>query len=118
MNETQKMELHQPQNGTHMANAYRARELTPLVDVYENAEEVLIVADVPGVSAEGIDINLEQESLTLTARGDGIEYVRTFHVPPAIDPDRIVAHTRHGTLLIQLPKSERAKPRRVKVNAG
>jgi HSP20 family protein len=116
-------------NGTAAAKAYRRRAASPLVDVFENADELLIVADVPGVPNDGIDLRVENDTLTLVARrpdggGDApalvreyaeVDFTATFRIPAGIDTAGIVAETRNGMLLVRMPKSAAAKARRIVV---
>jgi len=104
------------------------RTVAPPVDIYENADEILVVADVPGVAADAIDVRVENDTLTIAtkrvagadARALGREYeefdyARTFRVPRGIDGANIRAESRDGTLVVRLPKSAAAKPRKVSV---
>jgi HSP20 family molecular chaperone IbpA len=108
-------------NGTHPEKSYRRRTFTPPVDVYENSDEVLIVADVPGVAPDRVSVKFENEKLTLEAErtdiGD-VRYERTFHVPPGVDIHQVTAEAKHGTVVIHLPKGERAKARQIPVRTG
>jgi HSP20 family protein len=106
--------------------------IMPACDIYENDDEILVVADVPGVTADSLDINLEKGELTLEARREtsgqagtflGVEYRdcdfrRRFAVPGGIDADKINAELREGVLHLHLPKSEVLKPRQIPVQAG
>lgn len=119
-------------NGTPPEKAYRRRAFSPPVDVYENQDEILIVADLPGVSSEDVSLEVEKDTLTLTAKGKApqeaarpvalefaaVDYQRSFRLPPGVDASRIAAETHRGTLLVRLPKVEEAKPRKVLVKAG
>jgi HSP20 family molecular chaperone IbpA len=100
------------------------------VDIVELAEELVVHADVPGARAEDIDVNFEDGALTIYAkvparspsgpvllREYGIgDYRRTFRVSEQIDASRISAQYRHGVLTLHLPKAERARPRKIKVD--
>jgi|HubBroStandDraft_2_1064218.scaffolds.fasta_scaffold413585_2 HSP20 family protein len=129
MNETT-VSTHNGVNGSAAAKAYRRRAASPLVDVFENADELLIVADVPGVPNDGIDLRVENDTLTLVARrpdgsgGDApalvreyaeVDFTATFRIPAGIDTAGIVAETRNGTLVVRMPKSAAAKARRIVV---
>jgi HSP20 family protein len=118
---------------TTEARSYSERWPTyaPACDVYENRNEVLVLADLPGVAAEDLRIHLEKGELTLQARRpvplDGrwvgaeyrdIEFRRRFTVPGGIDADRISAELTNGVLYLHLPKSEALRPRQIVVNAG
>ena len=132
MNEVSTVSTHE-QNGTAAARAYRKRAAAPLVDVFENADELLIVADVPGVPNDAIELQVENDTLTLVARrpaGVGaaapalvreyaeVDFTTTFRIPAGIDTTGIVAETRNGTLLVRMPKSAAAKSRRIAVRTG
>ena len=58
----------QENNGSATAKAYPRRTIAPPVDVFENSDELLIVADVPGASNDGIDLRVENDKLTLRAK--------------------------------------------------
>ncbi len=107
------------------------KAVTPACDIYENKEEVLLVADLPGVVPEGLKINLDNDELTLEARRDlpsdgtllsaeyrACDYRRSFVVPSGIDAAKIAAELKDGILHLHLPKSEDVKPRQISVRAG
>jgi HSP20 family protein len=106
--------------------------LAPAVDIFENAEEYRVVADLPGVRQDDIDIDLDRGELVVfakrqvvreggealaLARVDG-DFRRVFRIPEDLDRNKIEASFDNGVLLIRLPKSERAKPRRITVTAA
>jgi len=113
----------------------RPRELatlTPLVDIYENDNEILLHADMPGVPKEAITVNIDNGRLEISGVrklspapgsvhwqefGDA-EYRRTFSVPQTIDVGKVNAKLADGVLRLHLPKSEQAKPRLVEIKAG
>ncbi len=104
---------------------------SPLVDIYENDEEILLHAEMPGVRKEDIMVNIDNGTLTLSGTrtmsrkgaaeweefGD-VEYQRGFSVPPTIDIEKVRAELKDGMLALHLPKSEAAKPRVVEITAG
>ncbi len=105
--------------------------VAPRVDIYENDNEVLLLADVPGVAKESLAINLDKEQLTLEGcvedPSDGealgreyqaVDYRRSFIVPAGIDAGKISADMKDGVLSLHLPKSEALKPRQIEVKAG
>jgi len=112
--------------------AVHQRETTaPMVDVFENADELLLVVDVPGVTIEGIDVHLDRGQLTilagrreqapgpvLAAEYRACDYLRAFSVPQGIDPSKIDAQLSGGVLRLRLPKSDSVKPRRIEVKQG
>jgi len=103
----------------------------PLVDIYENSDELLVVADLPGVAKDKMTINFDKGQLTIEGRrtpatGSGLlaaeyrplDFYRTFLVPQGIDTDKITAELQHGVLRVHLPKSASLKPRQIAVKAG
>jgi HSP20 family molecular chaperone IbpA len=109
----------------------RQETIAPPVDVYENAEELLLVADLPGARSDGVDIRLENGQLTIHARRSdeatgtplateyrARDYFRSFTVPQGIDASKIGAQLTAGVLHLHLPKSETLKPRRIEVKQG
>ena len=105
--------------------------VAPDVDIYEQDDSLVLVADVPGVGADGVEVRLESGVLEVTAhagrgRSDEADYVeyrpasyhRAFSLSEDIDAEKIAARVKHGVLTITLPKSERAKPRKIDVTAG
>jgi HSP20 family protein len=104
----------------------------PNVDILERADELLVLADLPGAKSDQIDINFEKGMLTLhasvperqsedqhyLAREYGVgDYYRTFQVSEAVDPSRITAEYAEGVLTLHLPKAESIKPRKISVSA-
>jgi HSP20 family protein len=118
-------------NGSSSAKAYQRLAMAPPVDMFENADELLLVADVPGVSSDGIELRVENGTLTLEARRpekkdeaslvareyDEADFITTFRIPPGIDTGAIAAETKDGTLLVRLPKAATAKPRKIAVRS-
>ena len=97
----------------------------PPVDIFENKDEILILADVPGVTTEGLSIHLDRDQLTIDARRpvgttgeEAFDYRRTFVVPHGIDADKIGAQLQNGVLRLVLPKPAALKPRQIEVRAG
>lgn len=110
------------------------RVYSPNVDIVETDNELLLVADVPGVRSEDVDINYEQGLLTLHARvrprqdeaktnfvyreyGVG-DYYRSFQIGEGIDAQKIEAELKGGVLTLHLPKAEAAQPRKIEVKAS
>lgn len=105
--------------------------VTPPVDIYENDQEILLHADMPGIRKEDIDINIDNGKLVITGSrrveksgaitweefGD-IAYRRVFSVPQTIDVGLVNAELNGGVLKLHLPKSERAKPRQIEITTG
>jgi HSP20 family protein len=103
----------------------------PPVDVYENDDEILVVADMPGARSDTVTVKLEKDELYISARReadasgqllaggrrDG-EYRRTFLIPRGVDAGRISAEMSQGVLKVHLPKSEAVKPRLIEVKVA
>jgi HSP20 family molecular chaperone IbpA len=110
------------------------RTYAPAVDIYETPDEIVLVADVPGARAEGIDVQFERGTLTINAsvaprRNDdqtnyfareyGVgNYHRAFEINDDIDANRISAHVDNGVLTVKLPKAEAVKPRKIQVRSA
>ncbi len=108
------------------------RYFEPPVDIYETADALTLVADVPGVEAEDVETDLKDSLLTITARVRGLEekwrplhqeygvghYLRQFRLGQQIDQAKITAQLKDGVLTLTLPKADAARPRKIKVQAG
>ena len=105
--------------------------MAPVVDIYENTDEILLHADMPGVAKEDITVNVDNGKLSIMGMrrvtGGGaanwaefgdVEYTRVFSVPQAIDVGKVNAELRDGVLRLHLPKSEAAKPRQIEIKAA
>ena len=107
--------------------------LTPPVDIFEDAEALTVLADMPGVAPGHLTIDLHEGVLTITGHaaapqgGNEVpvlqEYEagtlqRNFTLSEAIDQERIQATLKNGVLRLRLPKAERAKPRQIAIQAG
>jgi len=111
-----------------------SRVWAPPVDVLENASEILVRVDLPGVKKEEIQIEMTGESLSISGhRGHPDEgnseqlvrteraygpFQRTFTVGVQLQQDAVTADYEDGVLTIRLPKAEAVKPRRVEVKIG
>ncbi len=102
----------------------------PNVDIVEQANELTVLADMPGVSARQIDIKFENGTLEIFGKVEprqteetrfllqeyGVgHFHRTFQVSEAIDAAKISAEYADGVLTLHLPKVEAARPRRIEV---
>jgi HSP20 family molecular chaperone IbpA len=112
----------------------KTRELksaTPSVDIYENDNEILLYADMPGVHKDDVTINIENGKLSISgvrrldhhgvsnwAECVDVEYVRSFSIPQSIKVEDVAAKLKDGVLTLHLPKSEAAKPRLIEVTAA
>jgi HSP20 family molecular chaperone IbpA len=126
-------EMTTPDTTTEATTERRARPLVPAVDIYETEKSVVMLADVPGVAEDGIDITVDRGVLTLRARSKQTapagfqpvyqeyvpaDYERQFTLGDAIDSERISASVTNGVLKLELPKAAKAVPRKIAVKAG
>jgi HSP20 family protein len=103
----------------------------PNVDIFEQADELLVLADLPGAKSDQIDMKFENGVLTLHAavparqsedqqyllREYGVgDYYRTFQISESIDAGHISAEYANGVLTLHLPKAESTKPRKITIN--
>lgn len=106
---------------------------TPAVDIFETDKEITLLADMPGVSGKNLNIDLRDDTLTLIGEIEPFEgpdeqdilieyevgkYFRQFTLSEVIDQDKIEANLNDGVLRLSLPKVEKAKPRKIAVNAA
>lgn len=107
---------------------------TPAVDIYETPDRVVLLADLPGVLQEGLDVRVEGNTLIMSGRrkleaevaeenfhrmerGYG-SFKRTFTLPATIRQDGIRAQHNDGVLKVTLPKSESSRPLRIQVESS
>ncbi len=105
----------------------------PPVDIYETDDQVVMIADIPGVDQKNVDITLENDVLTIEGSVDsktpeGYElvwseygtgdYFRSFNLSDDIDQSKVDAKVTDGVLKITFAKAEPAKPKKIKVNVG
>lgn len=105
-----------------------SRYLVPPVDIYETDDALVLVADLPGVEKDDIDVRIDDDLLTLRGKprngqtGESLhtefqltEYYRQFTLGETIDPEKIEATLTQGVMTLRLPKAEKAKPRAIEV---
>lgn len=98
--------------------AFARETVAPPVDVFENAEELLVVVDLPGVDPENVSLKFADNVLTLSGSRGEQHFERALAIRTQIDGDKIHAESKNGTLSVHLPKSEKAKPRKIPVRLG
>jgi HSP20 family molecular chaperone IbpA len=106
---------------------------TPDVDIFETEKSITLLADMPGVQADGLTIDLRENTLTLSADTRPIQhqneedvfieygtgkYYRQFTLSEIIDQEKIDARLNDGVLRLTLPKVEKATPRKIEVKSG
>lgn len=102
----------------------------PRASISGNGDLTTVQLDLPGVSRDGLEITVEDQSLTIVGRRMGnpvngtrvhseirqLDYRRVFELAPSIDTTRIGADLRDGVLTLTLPTAEKVKPRRITVS--
>ena len=105
------------------------RWVQPQVNIIESRDGYTLEAEMPGVGKEGLEVLLDGNELTIVGRknpalgkaqlvyreSDDYDYRRSFELDPVIDTSRLVARMENGLLNLELPKSERVKPRKIAV---
>ena len=109
------------------------RAVLPAVDVFEDASGITLLADMPGVPKELLELKVEGEALLIEGgvrphTPDGLEaiyaevrvprYRRSFTLSRELDTTRIEANLKDGVLSLRIPKQAHAQPRRIAVTAG
>ena len=107
------------------------RSFLPVSDIFETDHALNVVLEMPGVAKESVDIGIDNDVLKISGRIDiakyeGLQpvyteynignYSRSFQLSNKIDQDGIKAELKDGVMTLVLPKSEKAKPRRISVN--
>jgi len=105
----------------------------PPVDIYENDEEYVLEADVPGVAQDRVTLRLENgelafegqwsvpeiEGATVLAREfRPVDFRRTFILPDTVDGDKVSASLKDGVLTVRIPKAASVRPRSIEIRAG
>ena len=128
--EKKELQVHQKEALQNGEGTREGLYFKPQVDIFESNESLMVVADLPGTSAEDVEIDLRDNLLTLTGVvntqwGDNWEplyqeyrsghFTRQFRLGQQIDQSKITAKMTDGVLRLELPKAERAVPRKIEV---
>ena len=108
--------------------------VVPPVDVFENENAITLLADLPGVPKDQLNLRVDGDTLVIEATATAAStppdmelvydelqcpaYRRQFTLSRELDASRIEAQLRDGVLRLTIPKAEEAKPRRIQVQAG
>ena len=106
----------------------------PSVDIFENKDQIVLEAELPGISPEDVNISIENNVLTIHGErkfekkdeGDNFHrversygsFTRSFTLPPTVSSENVLANFENGILRLELAKREEAKPRRIEIKAG
>lgn len=119
-------------NSRNIKGQEQTRDLfiRPAVDIFETDQGLTLLADLPGVAKEDLQIDIDHGLLTVQGNasshldGEPIlcefihgNFYRQFQLPDAINSEKIVAEMNNGVLTLRLPKSEAAKPRHIEITA-
>jgi HSP20 family molecular chaperone IbpA len=131
MAESQELQVQQKREVDRAEESTRpTRAFMPSADIFETEEALSVVLEMPGVSRDNVDINVEDGVLTVEGRIDfgkyeGLRplyseynvgpYRRSFRLSGQVDQAKIFAEMQDGVISLTLPKAEKAKPRRIKV---
>lgn len=103
----------------------------PPIDIYETDDGLVLYADLPGVSSEGLDLQVQDNRLSLfgrvkpqTVSHDVIheeykvgDFLRSFILSDDVDHEHITARLNNGVLRVELPRTARSEPRRIEVSS-
>jgi len=101
--------------------------LAPPIDIYETDTAFVLLADMPGVAPEGLELIVERNTLRIRGRAEEMtgeaeyqefelgEYRGAFAITDDLDTDRISAALRDGVLRVEIPKSERLRPKKIPI---
>ena len=105
--------------------------IAPAIDIYEEENSYFLNAEMPGLTKEDLKIKVEEDNLLIMGKSNSEEdsdknyiikescsgnYFRKIKISDQIDSENISASYENGKLFIELPKSEKAKPRKIEVN--
>jgi HSP20 family protein len=112
-------------------NGNRVTGFTPLVDVHETEEEYLVKVDVPGVKADDVNVEVNENVLSIsgsrvaeeTGQAQLVErpygsFVRTLSLPQGVDSDSIEAGYQDGVLELRIPKPTERKPKKIAIGGA
>lgn len=105
---------------------------SPAVDIYETEDRITLVADMPGVKKESVEVDIKEGVLTVSGTVDPVPerlrpvyreydvggYLRRFTIGDKIDSEKISAQLSQGVLTLDLPKADRLRSRRIEVSAS
>lgn len=106
----------------------------PAMDVYETEDKLVAKVELPGIDPGDVEVSVEDGTLTISGRREFSSEVKeeSYHrierrygafsraitLPPTVDPDRVEARFDKGVLTVEVAKTEKAKPRKIKVKAS
>lgn len=113
--------------------SHEVAAMRPPVDVIEDASGITLVADLPGVPKDAVQVRVEADTLTIEGevrlalpadlKASHLEldlprWRRSFTLSKELDASKVTAESRHGVLTLRIPKAAHAQPRRIEVQVG
>jgi HSP20 family protein len=126
-------DLQKTQNIATTERIRNVKTFVPRVDIYETKEALFLIADMPGVDDKTVDVELEKNILTISGLVEDAkikdhtlvfseyevgDYERAFTLSDEIDREKIKATVKQGVLRLELPKTEKVKPKKITINAA
>jgi HSP20 family protein len=110
---------------------HHERYVAPPVDIYETPDGLVVLADVPGVATEALDVRVDHNVLTIRGHArhvvpgevtsreyDLVHFFRQFALSDTVDQSHITADLKRGVLTVHVPKAQEAKPRQIEVQVA
>jgi HSP20 family molecular chaperone IbpA len=109
------------------------RSIRPEVDIFEDETGIMLKADLPGVTKQGLDIQVDNETLSIDGKAQiempeatqavyadvrATRYQRSFSLSSELDGDRAEASLTDGVLSLRIPKREQFQPRKIEIRNG
>ena len=110
------------------------RTWAPPVDIYENGDNLVLKAELPGINPDDVEIRVEDNTLYLKGERKSEKevkeqnyhrversygtFARSFSLPNSVDADKVAANYKDGVLTLTMPKKEEAKPKTIKINVN
>lgn len=117
-----------PEQAVRESSREPTRYVTPPVDIYEQDDKLVVLADLPGVEKDNLRVNVEDDVLTIEGTPthapsatplwreyEMVSFYRQFYISERIDIEKISAALKSGVLHLELPKAEKAKPRQIEI---
>jgi len=126
-------ELQKTESATAAEKIRNVKTFVPRVDIYETKESIFLIADMPGVDEKTVEVEMEKNILTITGWTEDSklkdhsllfseyetgDYERSFTLSDEIDREKINATVKQGVLLLELPKAEKVKPKKIAIKAA
>ena len=131
MDQTRDVATHN--SGAEQERREREYTIRPVVDIFENENGITMLADLPGVSNERLNLQVDKDTLRIAGdaaigAAQGMEplwaevrttrYERAFTLSAELDAENISAAMKHGVLTVNIPKRAEVRPRKIKVRVG